>query len=494
MTGTETSPPVHPSPPLGPVVPDGIVAVVKHECETCVSIVPVLAQLRRAGVELTVYTQDDPGFPDELPDVVDDTELRVSWALDLVTVPTLLRFEGGVEAARTEGWHRPRWEELTGIPGLGRELPELRPGCGSRTADPNTADELAARFGSSRLRARRVSLGSSEDDVEAAFERGWTDGLPVVPPTETRVLRMLAGTTRRPDEVVAIVPPDLVECTVEKVAINAVMAGCRPEYLPVVLTAVEAMCTDEFNGHGLLATTYFSGPVVIVNGPIRQAIGMNSGGNVLGQGNRANATIGRALQLTVRNVGGGVPGGVDRATLGNPGKYTFSFAEDEEGSPWESLAVERGLDPGRSAVTLFAGEGPRGVIDQLSRRPESLARSFAGCLRTVGHHKLALGFDAMLVVSPEHGRVFRQAGWTKARLRDELLELLTVPGAELVRGAGGCDEGLPEGLEDAAIPKFRPDGLWFVHAGGRAGLFSSIIGSWINGPGGSQPVTREVVV
>ena len=479
---------------LPPGVPDGIVAVVKHECETCVSIAPVLAQLQDAGVPLTVFTQDDPAFPKELPDVVDDTELRVSWALDLVTVPTVLRVEGGVELARTEGWHRPRWEELTGVGGLGPDLPELRPGCGSRTADPEAADELAVRFASGRLRARRVALGVSEDEAEAAFERGWTDGLPVVPPTEARVLRMLEGTDRAADDVVAVVPPDLVECTVEKAAINAVMAGCRSEYLPLVLAAVEALCTDEFNGHGLLATTYFSGPVVIVNGPIRQAIGMNSGENVLGQGNRANATIGRALQLIVRNVGGGVPGGVDRATLGNPGKYTFCFAEDEEGSPWEPLSVERGLPQGRSAVTLYAGEGPRGVVDQLSRTPESLARSFAGSLRTVGHHKLALGLDAMLVVSPEHARVFREAAWTKARLRDELLELLTVPGAELVRGAGACDEGLPTGLEEANIPKFRSDGLWFVHAGGRAGLFSSIIGSWINGPGGSQAVTREVRV
>jgi hypothetical protein len=475
-----------------PALPDGIVAVVKHECETCVSVTPVLAQLRSAGVKLTVYTQDDPGFPDDLPDVVDDTELRVSWALDLVTVPTVLRIEGGVEVARTEGWHRPRWEELTGVAGLGPGLPELRPGCGSRTADPHMADELAARFGSGRLRSRRVALGSSEDEAEAAFDRGWTDGLPVVAPTEARVLRMLEGTTRLADEVVAIVPPDLVECTVEKAAINAVMAGCRPDYLPVVLAAVEAMCTEEFNGHGLLATTYFSGPVVIVSGSIRRAIGMNSGDNALGQGNRPNATIGRALQLVVRNVGGGVPGGVDRATLGNPGKYTFCFAEDEEGSPWEPLSVERGIAPGGSAVTLFAGEGPRGVVDQLSRTPESLARSFAGSLRTVAHHKLALGFDAVLVVSPEHARVFRDAAWTKARLRDELLGLLTVPGAELVRGAAGCDEGLPTGLENASVPKFRPEGLWFVHAGGRAGLFSAIIGGWINGPGGSQPVTREV--
>lgn len=473
-------------------LPDGVVAIVKRECPTCVAVAPVLAQLAGAGVELTVFTQDDADFPQGVPSVVDDTDLAMSWALDLVTVPTLLRVMGGEIVARTEGWHRPAWEELAGVTGLGPGLPELRPGCGSRTLDPGVSEELMVRFGAGGLRARRVATGALEDEFELAYDRGWTDGLPVVPPTEARVLRMLEGTTRAADEVVAIVPPDLVACTVEKVAINAVLAGCLPEYLPVVLAAVEAACTDEFNGHGLLATTYFSGPVVIVNGPIRRAIGMNSGGNVLGQGNRANATIGRALQLVIRNVGGGVPGGVDRATLGNPGKYTFCFAEDEEGSPWEPLSVERGVAPSQSAVTLFAGEAPRGLVDQLSRTAESLARSLAGCLRTVAHPKLALGFDAFVVISPEHARVFRQAGWSKGRLRGELLSLLTRPGSELVRGAGECAEGMPESLADADIPKFRADGLWFVHAGGKAGLFSAIIGGWINGPGGSQPVTREV--
>jgi hypothetical protein len=219
---------------------------------------------------------------------------------------------------------------------------------------------------------------------------------------------------------------------------------------------------------------------------------MNSGINALGQGNRANATIGRALQLVVRNVGGGRPGGVDRATLGNPGKYTFCFAEDETGSPWEPLHVERGLAPDASAVTLFAGDGVRGMVDQLSRTPESLARSLAACLRAVPHPKMALGFDVVVVVSPEHGRVFREGGWSKARLRDELLALLQLEGDDVIRGAGDIAEGLPEGLAGATVPKFGDDGLLLVHAGGGAGLFSAIIGGWINGPGGSQPVTREV--
>jgi hypothetical protein len=368
----------------------------------------------------------------------------------------------------------------------------MRPGCGSLSVDPAVADELRVRFEGERLRARRVQIADLEDEIEAMFDRGWSDGLPVVPPTEVRVLRMLEGTTRAPDEIVAVVPPDLVECTVEKIAINAVLAGCKPEYLPVVIAAVEAACTDTFNVHGLLATTMPVGPVVIVNGPIRRRIRMNDGVNVLGQGNRANSTIGRALQLVIRNVGGGRPGGVDRATQGNPGKLSFCFPENEELSPWEPLHVERGFDAASSTVTLFPGEGPRGVVDQLSRQPESLARSFAECLRTVQHPKLPIGFDAILIVSPEHGRVFAEAGWTKAQLRERLHELTLLDGADIVRGAGGIAEGAPEWTRDAQLPKFRPDGIVIVHAGGGAGLFSTIIGGWVNGETGSQPVTKEI--
>ncbi|MDP9467010.1 MAG: thioredoxin family protein, partial [Actinomycetota bacterium] len=305
-------------------LPDGWVAVVKRDCPTCELVAPVLAQLRAAG-PLTVYSQDDPAFPSGVT-VVDDRDLEVSWRLQVQTVPTLLRVEDGAEVDRTEGWLRERWETLTGLGGLGPGLPDHRPGCGSRSVEWGVEEALERRYGGRRLTARRVELAELEDEVEAMYDRGWTDGLPVVPPTEERVLRMLSGTSRKADEVVAVVPPDLVESTVEKVAVNAVMAGCLPEHLPVVLAALEAACTEAFALHGLLATTYFSGPVVIVNGPVTTAIGMNSGGNALGQGNRGNATIGRALQLVVRNVGGGRPGEVDQATLGNPGKLTFCFA------------------------------------------------------------------------------------------------------------------------------------------------------------------------
>jgi hypothetical protein len=476
---------------MAAVLPDGLVAIVKRDCPTCVLVAPVLAQLRAGGARLAVYTQDDRAFPAGL-DPLDDASLEVSFRLGVETVPTLLRMSGGKEEARTVGWSRAAWEKLTGISGLGASLPAQRPGCGSLSVDPARAEALAVRFLGGKLRSRRVELASLEDEIEALFDRGWSDGLPLVPPTEARVLRMLAGTSREPDEVVAVAPPDLVNVTVEKVAVNAVMAGCRPEYLPVVLAAVEAACTDEFNIHGVLATTMPMGPVIVVNGPIRRAIGMNAGVNVLGQGNRAGLTIGRALQLVIRNVGGGRPGEVDRATHGSPGKLGFCFAEDEEGSPWEPLSVERGCARGANTVTLFAGEGTRCIVDQLSRTAGSLASSFAVNLRALHHPKLAIGFDAMLVVGPEHARVFREAGWSKARLLDELHARLQLPGAEMVRGAGGIAEGLPGHLRDATVPKFRQGGLLLVHAGGTAGLFSEIIAGWINGEMGSRPVTREI--
>jgi hypothetical protein len=458
-----------------PVLPDGLVAVVKKECPTCSLVGPVLA-----GLGAYVVSEDD------------DRGLELSYRLKVETVPTLLRVADGREQERTVGWSRDRWEALAGVAGLGADLPASRPGCGSRTLDPTVADDLAVRFEGHRLRSRRIELGTLEDEAESMHDRGWTDGLPVVPPTESRVLRMLSGTQLDPQDIVAVVPPDLVECTVEKVAINAVLAGCRPEYLPVVLAAVRAACTDAFNAHGVLATTMPVGPIVIVNGPVRRQIGMNSGINVLGQGNRANSTIGRALQLVIRNVGGGRPGGVDRAAHGNPGKVGLCFAEDEEGSPWEPFHVSQGFPAGTSTVTLFAGEGSRGLVDQLSREPESLARSFAACLRTVQHPKLPAGFDAVMVIGPEHARVFRTAGWSRADLLSRLDELLLMPGSEMVRGAGGIAEGVAPALRDSSLPKFRSGGLLLVHAGGGAGFFSTIIAGWGNGPRGSQPVTVEV--
>jgi len=470
---------------------DGLVAIVKRDCPTCELTAPVLGELARRG-GLQVYTQDDPSFPETVPQRIDDTALDISHKLKIEVVPTLIRLENGREVARTYGWDRGEWERVAGVAGLGPDLPESRPGCGAKNIEPGIIERLKIRFNETGLKSRRIAIGEDEDEQEAMYERGWSDGLPLVPPTEERVLRMLDGTARDPQEVVGLIPPALAPATVEKIAINAVMAGCKPEYLPVVLAAVEAVLDEGFAMHGVLATTMFAGPVVVVNGAIRRRIGMNAKGNVLGQGNRANGAIGRALQLVIRNIGGGRPQEVDRATLGNPGKYTYCFAEDEEGSCWEPLSVERGLKPGQSAVTVFAGFGLQGIVDQKSREPESLARSFAESLKAILNVKLAPACDAILVICPEHERTFRNAGWSKARLYEELYKLCEIPSEELVAGAKGIAEGSRRALAGKTVNKFRPGGLMIVRAGGGAGMFSGIIGGWSSGPRGSSPITKEV--
>ncbi len=471
---------------------ESFVVVVKRDCPTCDLVQPVLREIAARGAALTVYTQDDPAFPAGL-EPVDDRSLEHSWRLGIETVPTLIRVEDGAEAERTAGWDRAEWTRVTGLGPLGAALPDFQPGCGSKSVDPGMPEILEVAFGSPPLRARVIDVPAPEDEHEACFSRGWSDGLPVVPPTPVRVLRMLGGTIRDPQEVVGAIPPNNAPCTVEKVAVNAVMAGCRPEYMPVVLAVVEAALDPGFAMHGLLCTTYFSGPMVVVNGPVARRIGMNSGVNALGQGNRANASIGRALQLVVRNVGGGMPGGIDRATLGWPGKYTLCFAEDESDPDWQPLGVERGVPPGASSVTLFAAGGLSPNMDEGSRTPESLARSLAMTLGSVAHPKLVQSADAFLVLSPEHWRIFREGGWDKARIREALMAATTRPGPELVQGANGVGAGVKPELVEETMAKFRDGGLNIVRAGGEAGLMSAIIGGWVaSGPRGSTPVTRVV--
>ncbi|MDX2157261.1 MAG: thioredoxin family protein [Hyphomicrobiaceae bacterium] len=479
-----------------PALSDGLAVFVKRDCPTCVMVEPVLAALAKSGTRVTIVTQDDPSFPAGAGPVIDDRELKTSWDHKIETVPTLLKLEGGREMARAIGWDRGEWQALSGVPGLGDGLPVQRPGCGSLTTDPNIADELALKYGNFSFKSRKIEVGAWEDEHEAAFDRDWSDGLPVVPPTPVRVWRMLQGTKRDPHEVLGQMPPDYEAVTIEKVAINAVMAGCRPEYMPVLLAAVEAVLDDAFCLHGVIATTMYIGPIVIVNGPVRKAIGMNSGINVLGQGNRANATIGRALQLAIRNIGGGKPGGVDRATLGNPGKLTFCFAENEEVSSWEPLAVERGIAPGRSAVTLFAGYGVQGIIDQQARTPEALAASFAAGLKAVYHPKSFPGPDAFLVMAPDHHRVFREGGWDKARFKAEIDRLTTVDADSILAGLDGMLPGVSPKLKGTRVQKLRPGGFNVVVAGGMAGLFSGILPGWSPGLNdvNSQVVTKEVGV
>jgi hypothetical protein len=336
--------------------------------------------------------------------------------------------------------------------------------------------------------------------IESLFARGVTDGLPVVPPTRRLVDRAITAAGRDADELIALVPPNYGRATVEKIAINAVMAGCRPEYLPVVIAAVDAMCDDAFDLHGVSATTNAPAPLVIVNGPIRTELEINSGAGVFGPGWRANATIGRAVRLVCVNLGGARPGDVSMSTLAHPGRFAYCIGEHEEESPWESLAVEHGFAPEDSTVALLAADAPLGVYAQRSRTPDDLMPTIAGSMAVISHHRMTHWGDTLLVLSPEHAKILGDAGWKKADVRRWLHERLRWPVSELIPGRNG-GEGLPEHVlakyrdperETARIPKFRaPEHIKVLVAGGTAGRFSAIVPGWTFSKG-SNLVFRRI--
>jgi hypothetical protein len=316
--------------------------------------------------------------------------------------------------------------------------------------------------------------------IEAYFERGWTDGLPVVPPTEKSIAEMLAGAGLRGDEVVGGIPDRNVVVTGEKLAINAVMAGCRPEYLPVVLAALRGLCHPDFAYHGPASSTGGSAMILIVNGPIAGRLGINSGNNVFGQGVRPNATIGRAVRLVMMNVMNTRPGFLDRATLGNPGKYAFCFAENEGDHPWEPLHVERGFRPDQSTVTVYASNSLCQVYNQLAAAPEPLLCCLADALCNLGSPNLR-GFNQSLVVlAGEHAQLLRQAGWSKGDVRGFLMSRAGRTVADLKR-AGRRPGQVEPGDETTTKHAFeRPEDILLVCAGGQAGSWSACLPGWGN--------------
>ena len=504
----------------------------KYDCSTCRITAPLVERvyqtLSSVGLKTLAVSQSDPSDTNtfkvehalSMPVLV-DTDFQVSAQYGFDRVPAfVLTTPTGLVLKSFEGWNKKDFSELlklaashcdATLPPIDREdecLPDNQPGCGSRVHEPNIARALVVRREKARLRARRIQVPVDADPFEFLSDQGLTDGLPVIPPTEERVLRMLDGTSRAPDEIVAVVPPNLTPVTVEKIAINAVMAGCRPDYLPVVLAAVEAACSDRFNLHGVLATTYFATPVLVINGPIRREIGINCGRNAFGQGSRANAAIGRALQLVVLNIGGGRPGQVDMSTLGQPGKFTCCIGENEEASCWEPLHVERGFAPDQSTVTVFAGEAPRAVRDQVSRSAQSLATSMGLSLESVAHVKLRPVGEVMLIVSPEHVRTFAKDHFSKNALRKRIQETAARPLHQVLPDVN-CEKGVslssvpPNWLnvdgqptEEALsrlVPKFaHSNDILIVVAGGTAGMFSAILGGWLAGSTGSIAVTKEI--
>jgi hypothetical protein len=282
--------------------------------------------------------------------------------------------------------------------------------------------------------AKILEFPGGWEDVDADYQaRGWTDGLPIVPPTETRVGEFLKFTRRDPREIVGVLPPRQGEATVEKIAANAVMAGCKPEYMPVIVAAIEALADPLFNLDSVQATTHPVAPLIVVNGPIARQLEINGGYNCFGQGFRANVTIGRAVRLVLMNVGGGLPGSGDRATQGSPAKIAYCVAENEAESPWEPLHVEAGLPHDASVVTVFGCEGPHNIQDHFSNTGLGVLKTVAGAMGQAGSNNL-LGWGwPLLALGPEHAATIARDGYSKAQVKEFLFEHARFPLARLGR-------------------------------------------------------------
>lgn len=274
-----------------------------------------------------------------------------------------------------------------------------------------------------------LEVDNDPDEVFRLFyESGWTDGLPIIPPTEERVVKMLSGTKKEPGQVLGTLPPSGNDATVVNVAINAVMAGCLPEYMPVLIAAVQALAEPQLGLHNLQATTHPVAPLVIVNGPVRQEIGMNSGSNLFGPANRTNATIGRAIRLILINVGGAIPGALDLSTHGQPSKYSFCIPENEEENPWEPLHVEMGFELSQSTVTVNGVENPHNINDHTAEDAENLLITLAASMSTQGNNNILYqGGEPLLIIGPEHARILANSGFSKLHVKQYLYENARVP-------------------------------------------------------------------
>lgn len=488
------------------------------DCPTCRLAIPYLNRLSRRlknDSAILGISQDGEAptrelveqAPIEFP-IALDRDLSVTRLYDPVAVPTLfLVGSDGLIAKTLGGFDKQVLNEIASLM-AGEELviaepfdgaPDSKYGCTSRHLESAGEGELAAAanpYIRRAARASRIELDDSIDPFEYCSSFG--DPLPVVPPTVERVERMLAATSLPPDEVVALIPPNYGAATVEKIAANAVMAGCKPEMMRVLIPLVRAVCDERFNIHGVQATTHFAAPLVIVNGPVRQEMGFACAGNVFSNIARANSTLGRALQLILTNLGGARPGEIDMSTLGNPGKFSYCIAENEEENPWEPLHVEMGVKPDQSTVSLFAAEPPHGVSEHMAREGKQILKAITRALATVWSYRLCAGVEAMVVLCPEHVKTLHRDGFTKQAVREFLFENTGIPLRHFEEGAG---EGIPyvKLYKQAVIDgeqcylKFTDSSaIKLVVAGGTAGKFSAVIGSWASGPRGSQMVTYPI--
>ena len=339
------------------------------------------------------------------------------------------------------------------------------------------------------LSSEKIELKDALEAIEYYFQKGWTDGLPIVPPTADKIQAMLKSVNMTPDTVVGSIPERDRAFTAEIVAINAVMAGCLPGYFPVVMAAVQAMTDPKFGVHGPTASTHGAAIMIIVNGPIAGQIGMNDGGNAFANGNRANATIGRAIRLLLTNAGGSPE--FDRSTLGHPGKFSFCFAERE--TEWTPLHVQRGFKKHDSTVTVFACEGPNQFQNHNALKAESVLRTLADRMSALGTFHMGSDTEMAVTICPEHYKDLYEQGWTKETVQQFLYEHAKRSVADMK--LGGLIE---EPIEEEDYKKFKkvvsaPDQILLTVAGGKAGRFSACMPGWFSSKQ-SRAVTKSIHV
>lgn len=351
--------------------------------------------------------------------------------------------------------------------------------------------------------AHSFQTSSYIETVEMFFDKGWTDGLPVVLPERSLVEAMIAASGRDRNESLGPIPPRHGEATIEKLAINAVMGGCRPEYFPVVIAAFEAMMQPQHNINGVTQTTHMCVSLAIVNGPISRELKFNSRNGVFGNGYRANGAVGRAIRLGLWNLGGAVPWDTDMATLSHPGEYAFCIAEEEEDNPWDPLHVDRGCAPGSDAVTVFACEGPHSVICQGT--PGEMIYVLADCMSTLGANNIAIGGQIMVVLNPRIAGEFHENGWSKRDVKQALWETARRSMAE-IQACGAYNESIRKAQLEAKLVHHRygsvhpkamvpvsdsPDDIHVVVAGGRT-YFAAVLPGWgsVGGYAATAPIRR----
>jgi hypothetical protein len=334
------------------------------------------------------------------------------------------------------------------------------------------------------------------DLVEHYFERGFTDGLPVVPPTPDKVAAMVAALGGEPEKVEARIPPRWGDLTREVLAVNMVMAGCLPKYAPIVRAALLALCEPAFNLNGVQATTHMASPLLIVNGPAAKAAGMNGGCNAFGSGNRANATIGRAIRLVMLNVGGGWPGELDKSTLGSPAKYTYAVCENEAQSPYAPYHVEKGFEATDSTVFVIAAEPTHSVVNHVANDAEGILDSMVSAMSTFAHNTAVASGHCTVVLGLEHATTIAKQGWKRSDIRNYLWMNAGNKFRQLAfehRYGKVYNRFLPVWYKrdlDSRIPITPgPDNIHLFVIGGEAGRFSAFIPGWGHM---SNPVLREI--